>query len=196
MSITINGNGTITGYTPATVADGGITTAKLASGVGGKILQAQNTTVTAISTVSTSSSWEDTSITCSITPSSTNSKILINLTVSGEGNAANQRNFTHRIKKVVGGTTSYIQGATVSNRVSHLGSTGDLTNDASTTASSFSVTGLLDENITSTDAITYTLQMTYASASGGGTYYINRNVADQSGSPRFLSWITLLELSS
>ena len=196
MSITINGNGTITGYTPATVADGGITAAKLASGVGGKILQAQNTTVTAISTVSANSSWEDTSITCSITPSSTNSKILINLTVSGEGNSSNQRNFTHRMKKVVGGTTSYIQGATVSNRVSHLGSTGDLTNDATTTASSFSVTGLLDENITSTDAITYTLQMTYASASGGGTYYINRNVADQSGSPRFLSWITLLELSS
>ena len=32
MSVTINGNGTITGYTPATVADGGITTAKFASG--------------------------------------------------------------------------------------------------------------------------------------------------------------------
>ena len=31
MSVTINGNGTITGYTPATVADGGITTQKLAS---------------------------------------------------------------------------------------------------------------------------------------------------------------------
>ena len=31
MSVTINGNGTITGYTPP-VADGSITTAKLASG--------------------------------------------------------------------------------------------------------------------------------------------------------------------
>ena len=37
MAITINGNGTITGYTP--VPDGSITSAKLASGVGGKILQ-------------------------------------------------------------------------------------------------------------------------------------------------------------
>ena len=32
MSVTINGNGSISGYTPATVADGGITSAKLASG--------------------------------------------------------------------------------------------------------------------------------------------------------------------
>ena len=38
MSITINGNGTITGYTPP-IADGSITSAKLASGVGGKVLQ-------------------------------------------------------------------------------------------------------------------------------------------------------------
>ena len=37
MSITINGNGTITGYTP--VPNGSITSAKLASGVGGKVLQ-------------------------------------------------------------------------------------------------------------------------------------------------------------
>ena len=41
MAITINGNGTITGYTP--VPDGSITSAKLASGVGGKILQVQST---------------------------------------------------------------------------------------------------------------------------------------------------------
>ena len=37
MPIQINGNGTITGYDP--VPNGSITSAKLASGVGGKILQ-------------------------------------------------------------------------------------------------------------------------------------------------------------
>ena len=96
---------------------------------------------------------------------------------------------------MIGGTTTYIQGATVANRVSLLGSTGDLTNDSTTSASSFSVTNLMDAPST-TSAVTYTLQITYQSGSGGGTYYINRNVADSSGSPRFLSWITLMEVAA
>tara|TARA_A100000164_G_scaffold71161_1_gene59623 strand:- start:841 stop:1455 length:615 start_codon:yes stop_codon:yes gene_type:complete len=44
MPIVINGSaGTITGYTPATVADGGITSAKLASGAVGKWTHTNNT---------------------------------------------------------------------------------------------------------------------------------------------------------
>ena len=193
MPIAINGSGTLTG-----ISTGGISDTKavaIAAQPVGSIIQVQNTTVTDISTVSCNSSFEDTSITCSITPSSSSSKILINLTVTGEGNAADQRRFTHRIKKVIsGGATSYIQGATVSNRVSLLGSTGDLTNDSTTSASSFSVTNLMDAPST-TSAVTYTLQITYQSGSGGGTYYVNRNVSDGSGSPRFVSWMTLMEVS-
>ena len=193
MPIAINGSGTLTG-----ISTGGISDTKavaIAAQPVGSIIQVQNTTVTDISTVSCNSSFEDTSITCSITPSSSSSKILINLTVTGEGNAADQRRFTHRIKKVIsGGATSYIQGATVSNRVSLLGSTGDLTNDSTTSASSFSVTNLMDAPST-TSAVTYTLQITYQSGSGGGTYYINRNASDGSGSPRFLSWITHMEVA-
>ena len=206
MPVIINGSGSVTGLSVGGLPDGtvdadtlasnAVTSAKLASGVGGKILQVQNTTVSDISTVSCNSSFEDTSITCTLTPSSSSSKILVNLTVTGEGNAANQRSFTHRIKKVIsGGATSYIQGATVSNRVSLLGSTGDLTSDATTSASSFSVSNLMD-TAGATAAITYTLQITYQSGSGGGTYYINRNVTDSSGSPRFLSWITLMEVAA
>jgi|TARA_R100000152_G_C6682942_1_gene116370 hypothetical protein len=194
MPISLNGSGTISG-----ISTGGISDTKavaIAAQPVGSIIQVQNTTVTDISTVSCNSSFEDTSITCSITPSSSSSKILINLTVTGEGNAADQRRFTHRIKKVIsGGATSYIRGATVSNRVSLLGSTGDLTNDASTSASSFSVTNLMDAPST-TSAVTYTLQITYQSGTGGGTYYINRNVSEGSGSPRFLSWITLMEVAA
>ena len=52
----------------------------------------------------------------------------------------------------------------------------------------------MDEPST-TSAVTYTLQITYQSGSGGGTYYVNRNVADSSGSPRFVSWMTLMEVS-
>ena len=168
----------------------------LVSGTGkaGGVIQVRNTTFTDIETISCDSSFEDTSIACSITPTRSDSKVLLSLSVTGEGNAANQRSFTHRVKKVIGGTTTYIQGATVSNRVSLLGSTGDLTTDGSTSASSFSISNYMDEPAT-TDAVTYTLQITYQSASGGGTYYLNRNVAEGSGSPRFVSWMTLMEVS-
>ena len=81
MSITINGNGTITGYTPP-VADGSITAAKLASGVGGKVLQVVSTTKTDPATNTTSGSWTDISgLSVAITPSSTSNKIFIILSI-------------------------------------------------------------------------------------------------------------------
>ena len=86
MSVTINGNGTITGYTPP-VADGSITTAKLASGAitgsvmpAGTIIQTVTSTIGASSTAgkaitsSTSSAptWLDTDCKVSITPTFNN----------------------------------------------------------------------------------------------------------------------------
>ena len=168
----------------------------LVSGTGkaGGVIQVRNTTFTDIETISCDSSFEDTSIACSITPTRSDSKVLLSVSVTGEGNASDQRRFTHRIKKVIGGTTTYIQGATVANRVSLLGVTGDDSVDASTSASSFSINNYMDTPAT-TSAVTYTLQFTYDSATGSGTYYVNRNVSDGSGSPRFVSWMTLMEVS-
>jgi len=160
----------------------------------GSIIQVVNTTVNDESTVSCISAWADSSITCAITPSATSSKILLSLSVSGEGNATNQRRFTHRIKKVIsGGATTYIAGS-ATDRVGTLGATGDLTDNATTTASSFSLANYLDSPST-TSAVTYTLQITYDSAGGSGTYYVNRNATDSSGGPRFVSWITLMEVA-
>ena len=164
------------------------------TGIGGGIIQVKNATITDTDTVSCVSAWADSNVLCSITPTRTDSKILISLSVTGEGNATNQRRFTYRIKKVIGGTTTYITGPTVSNRVSTLGSTGDLTDDATTTASSFSISNYMDAPST-TSAVTYTLQITYDSAGGSGTYYVNRNASDGSGGPRFVSWMTLMEVS-
>ena len=161
----------------------------------GSIIQVVNTTVNDESTVSCISAWADSSITCAITPSATSSKILLSLSVSGEGNATNQRRFTHRIKKVIsGGATTYIAGS-ATDRVGTLGATGDLTDNATTTASSFSLANYLDSPST-TSAVTYTLQITYDSAGGSGTYYVNRNATDSSGGPRFVSWITLMEVAA
>jgi hypothetical protein len=76
MSITINGNGTITGYTPP-IADGSITSAKLASGVGGKVLQVQQATRTDgdSQSVASGGAWTPTTPKCSITPSNASNKI-------------------------------------------------------------------------------------------------------------------------
>ena len=87
MPVSINGQtGVITGLAVGGLPDGtvdadtlasnAVTAAKLASGVGGKILQVVTaSTTTQVST--SSSSYIDTNVTASITPSSSNNKILV-----------------------------------------------------------------------------------------------------------------------
>ena len=81
MSITINGNGTISGYEP--VPNGSITSAKLASGVGGKVLQYKQ--YQAVGSHSTSStSWVSISsdFEFDLPNVQTNSNVLIHLTAT------------------------------------------------------------------------------------------------------------------
>ena len=200
MPIAINGSGTLTGVSVGGLPDGIVDTDMLADDAvtaaksgAGAIVQVTNTTTDTIQTISASSAWVDSSITCAITPSSASNKILISLSVSGEGNASDQNRFVHRIKKVIsGGATTYIAGDET-DRVGLLGRTGDLTQTADTSASSFSISNYMDAPST-TSAVTYTLQITYDLAGGAGTYYLNSNASDGSGGPRFVSWITLMEV--
>ena len=81
MPVTINGSGSITGYTPP-IADGSITTAKLASGaITGSVLPAgtllQLITSATTTPVNWSSGWTDTGLTANITPQFANSKIIM-----------------------------------------------------------------------------------------------------------------------
>ena len=86
MAIAINGSGTVTGISVGGLPDGivdtdmlaanAVSSAKLASGAGGKILQV----VSAIKTgeaSTTSDTMADTGLSASITPSATSSKILV-----------------------------------------------------------------------------------------------------------------------
>ena len=86
MPISINGSGTVTGISvgglPDSIVDtdmlaaNAVSAAKLASGVGGKIMQVvTNSTNTAVS--NNSNSYADTGLSCSITPLSASSKILV-----------------------------------------------------------------------------------------------------------------------
>lgn len=76
MALVLNGSGTIAGLSAGGLPDGVITADDLAAGVGGKVLQVVSV-VNGSYTDTTSTSYVDTSISASITPSSTSSKILI-----------------------------------------------------------------------------------------------------------------------
>ena len=167
------------------------------TGGGGGIIQVKNTTVTGGSTLTLSSAWVDSELTCAITPTFSTSKILISMSATGEGNAANQQRFGYRVKRAIsGGATSYLVGDTAGDRTLLTGLTGDLTDNATTTASSFSFSNYFDAPST-TSAVTYTIQFTYENAGGSGTYYLNRQVTntDASGTGKYISWITLMEVS-
>jgi len=171
------------------------------TGIGGGIIQVKNTTMTATQEVSCANAsalaYYDTNLACTMTPTRSDSKILISLSVTGEGNASNQETFTYRVKRVIsGGSTSYIQASGYGSRSPSLGVTGDNTADASTTPSSFSFSNYMDVPST-TSAVTYTLQITYSFGYGAGTYYINRQVSDSDAgaNARFVSWMTLMEVT-
>ena len=86
MPVTINGDGTITGLSvgglgsgvvnTASIASNAVTSPKLASGVGGKILQVVEGSTTSEAT-SSSTSLIDSNLTASITPTAASSKILV-----------------------------------------------------------------------------------------------------------------------
>ena len=121
MPVSINGNtGVITGLAVGGLPDGivdadmlassSVTAAKLASGVGGKILQVKQTFKNDTASTSSGSFSDISGLTVSITPSSTSNKILykgsLYLAYTGaEGN--------FRLKRTIGGTTTEIGNASV-----------------------------------------------------------------------------------
>jgi hypothetical protein len=140
----------------ASIADNAVTAAKLASGAGGKVLQV----VTDISTTeesSTSSTFADTNLSLSITPSATTSKIL----VFSDINSMRKLSGDTKIDlKLLRGSTQIAFG-----RYANTDSTATL----SQSSSSFHV---LDTPST-TSAVTYKIQL--ANSSAAGTVYILSN---------------------
>tara|TARA_Y100000768_G_C23839995_1_gene615673 strand:- start:201 stop:836 length:636 start_codon:yes stop_codon:yes gene_type:complete len=101
MPIAINGDGTITGVTVGGLPDGivdadmlasnAVTSGKLASGVGGKILQVKSATKTDYQSSQSGSFVDITGLSVTLTPSSSSSKILVqySLQYSGSNNGYN-----------------------------------------------------------------------------------------------------------
>ena len=105
MAIQINGNGTITGISAGGLPAGTVTSATLARGGGGKVLQVvQTTSNTRFDT--TSQTFVDTGFTVTITPTAASSKILINFTGLVNTNGVNHRCYLDIYRSIAGGTAT------------------------------------------------------------------------------------------
>tara|TARA_R100000655_G_scaffold64583_1_gene103135 strand:- start:65 stop:676 length:612 start_codon:yes stop_codon:yes gene_type:complete len=167
MPVSINGNtGVITGLAVGGLPDGtidadslasnAVTSAKLASGVGGKILQVVNTIKTNyFSGQSISNALVDiTGLTLSITPSSSSNKILIEFNVCmGANNGC--RNGIVLSKSIGGGSYSVVTQADADGNKQRMTTIGSAANQYTPQYQSISI---LDSPNT-TSAITYKIQV-------------------------------------
>ena len=126
MPVTINGNGTITGVSVGGLPDGivdtdmlaanAVSSAKLASGAGGKILQVVSVTKTGNFSSSSTSFTDITGCTLNITPSATSSKIYVTLLggqwgLYSSGNYAGFGKIVRDSTDLVFGIVSYRDGS-------------------------------------------------------------------------------------
>ena len=190
MPVTINGDGTITGYNPvpdgsitsAKLASSAVTSAKLASGAitrsalpAGSVLQTVQVTTT--TQVENAFSSQQTFMTASITPTDNNNKILVNVNCGGCGSRDTSTFWQMRIKRdgsLLRGVGSYIGGY-----------------GRDSGAEEYPSCSFLDSPGT-TNAITYTLQGNRVS--GSANCYFNHN--DGSGTnSQCQSSMTLMEIA-
>jgi hypothetical protein len=169
----------------AKIQDGAITNAKLATGVGGKILQVQSTAKTDTFTLSTTDTWTDvTGLSVAITPASASNKVLINFSIgSSSASSANARGF-----KIVRDSTDIAIGDSSGSRVS---STVWVFESSANFSLQSSFTFL--DSPSTTSATTYKIQM-YANV----TSYVNRMSTDSDNDVygRTASTITAMEVSA
>jgi len=165
----------------AKIADSAVTYAK-STGFG-KIGQVLQTVKTDTFSTSSSSATDVTGLSVSITPTSTSSKILIQVS----GNASNNEN-TARTHIVLAGTTSTAVGdaGTGSETTTTISTRADNDNY---TQDSFAITFL--DSPASTSEQTYKIQ-TFTGA--GGTIYFNRPATQDSNGGNTISTITAMEI--
>lgn len=169
MAIQINGNGTITGISAGGLPAGSVTSATLASGAGGNILQVVHGTTNSMVS-HTNNTMTDIGLSASITPSSTSNKVLVFGYIGGiEFGGSNYGG-----GRLLRDSTSIIADIDVG-----LGYTNDSTKQG--TNSSFAIL----DSPSSTSSLTYKIQFRQAGGSGGITTQTNNS----------RSAITLMEIA-
>ena len=187
MPIVLNGSGTVTGISAGGLPDGIIQAADLASGVGGKILQVVQTFKTdgTSQAGSSSSTYYDISgMSVTITPSSSSNKVLVNWVAQVNSNSDGRNNSIRLLRDstVIGNSTA---GSSQNAQTDHR-----TTND--TKCHPFTMMFLDTPNTTS--AVTYKLQWAIEGQGGSATgYYLNRDAYASQGA---VSHITAMEVAA
>ena len=173
----------------AKIVDGAVTSAKLASGVGGKVLQVVSTPKTDTFSTSSTSFTDITGLSVAITPSATSSKILVMMDVVG-GSGTNISMFLRLMRN----TTAIHVGTDVGNRIA---STAGASDDPSNQFS-MSMTGTVLDSPSSTSEVTYKVQMSTEGSGNTGTCFINRSGEDTDSNQggRYTSSITVMEIGA
>ena len=209
MSVTINGNGTITGYTP--VADGSITAAKLASGAisaatlpAGSILQVVNTNATAamsdVNLASNGISYGITDLDTTITTVAANSKFIVSCQIFGETNLTDNTIAFAWQRGISGTFTDFMKGdddGTNRREVTAMFAQGHYASNQDSTPSSSSLPSLVDSpSQAAGTAITYRIGVSKMSGTAG-IFRGNKSYGDTSnntGYERGASWMTVMEV--
>jgi len=212
MPVTINGDGTISGYTPP-VANGSITTAKLADGAvtaikkeSGSILQVVKTNVTASSSYGSSanSHYSLTPLNTTIVPKGTNSHFLITGQVSGEATVTNQAIFLRLIRNT---TAGFADASNIAIAVGDDGSNNsapentsafhgyNLENNDSTISTSHISPFVDSPNVSAGGNLQYKIQI-YMQVSA--TFYMNRTKTEYNATygDYLPSWLTVMEIKA
>ncbi len=170
--------------TTTKIADDAISAAKLAAGVGGKVLQVVTATKTDTFSSNPSNSFIDiTGLSATITPTSTSSKIYIAVTILGGG---------------VGGTNSALYRLVRDSTVIYAGDSagsralGFSHQESQNTNGSINGGGNFLDSPSTTSATTYKIQ-----ATSNNTIYINKTADDSDTLLRIrgASTITLMEIA-
>ena len=209
MSVTISGDGTITGISAGGLPDNCVTAADLAttldlssntvtlpSGTGGKILQVKQAVKTDTQSNSTNTGWTDiTDLSVAITPASSSSKFLLMATIAhsfyGSYNASHFRfaKGSSAISGALGDASSNINVL----QASFTGAEMNSTNPYNQVTDSMNY---LDSPSASSE-ITYKVQWRVSYSSASYANYINRNYqeANASSRSRTVSAFTVIEVA-
>jgi len=196
MPVIINGSGSVTGLSVGGLPDGtvdadtlasnAVTSAKLASGVGGKILQVVSTTKTDTVSQNSNSFGNISGMSVTITPSSSSNKILITGYVQVGINASQYRTY---IKITGGNSANYIGDATTGVEAANVG-VARVSGDNYT---QISVPLMYLDSPSTTSAITYQVQW---AQENNNTAYLNRPYTLDASGSNVASTITAMEVAA
>jgi len=211
MAITINGTGSITGLTAGGLPDGSVVaddlassldltgkTVTLPSGTGGKILQvvqAQYSTATTVSI--TGGSHTDIGFSVDITPTTSNSVMLVAYSLMGETGLSPWDTMAS-FSRTISGTRTVVLPTGYGSRNPGIIAMGEShgNSDNSSTPGIFAMPLFPDTGRpANTNTITYAPTVYYSS---NMTFAINRTIGDVDSTSyeRGISWITVMEVAA